>query len=386
MQKNKLSSSKLKEYDEGFESINYTSNPNLIFKENIINNFHNDYWIFDNYDIYYLESQNKDYKFDVFIVYPCSNNDNINILRIHDKKLITSLEGHESTVDIVKHFYDDSNKKRYLLSSDYSKLVIVWDITKYYNKINKICTEYTQYITSLLIIFEKNYVITSTDGTSENDLIKIYSLNNGKLLSSIHDTNKNETRYLLKWYYNNNYYLIRLCHLKILIYDLSFSKIYKILPVKLLSSVERYFYSGFVTNDNKYLYTCSNKGGIYIYNLLNSTLIYCFMIKKTYSFKIALWSSFFYNSCNNNDKKIKTINNYILVSDNYKKGFICVNITFDRIIKDSQENDFNFKYNINTIYKNGKNIKCFKKIIHPIYGECLLCSGDNSNIDLWINK
>ena len=89
---------------------------------------------------------------------------------------------------------------------------------------------------------------------------------------------------------------------------------------------------------------------------------------------------------NNNDKKIKTINNYILVSDNYKKGFICVNITFDRIIKDNQENDFNFKYNINTIYKNGKNIKCFKKIIHPIYGECLLCSGDNSNIDLWINK
>ena len=59
----------------------------------------------------------------------------------------------------------------------------------------------------------------------------------------------------------------------------------------------------------------------------------------------------------------------------------------DRIItkEDCKEYDNNFKYNITSFYNKGETIKCIKKIIHPIYGECLLSSGNDSNIDLWIN-
>ena len=132
MEKSEFSSFKLEEYINGFESVNYTSRPNLRFKESIVSNFKKDYWIFDNFDIYYIEDQNKEYKFNVFLVYGCADNDNINILRIHNKKLIKSLKGHEMSVDIVKHFYDERPKKHYLLSADHLNIIIVWDITNKY--------------------------------------------------------------------------------------------------------------------------------------------------------------------------------------------------------------------------------------------------------------
>jgi hypothetical protein len=70
------------------------------------------------------------------------------------------------------------------------------------------------------------------------------------------------------------------------------------------------------------------------------------------------------------------------------KGFLCINISFDRVIKrkECKEYDTNFNYNIVSFYGKGKEIKCIKKIIHPIYGECLLTSGNDENIDLWINN
>ena len=113
------------------ESIDYNSTPNLKYKENIVKDFKHDYWIFDNYDIYYSEIENNKSKFELFLVYGCEDKENINnikIVRIHDKKLVKELKGHENIVDIVKHFYNINNKKRYLLSADYQKLVIVWDL------------------------------------------------------------------------------------------------------------------------------------------------------------------------------------------------------------------------------------------------------------------
>ena len=205
MEKNKNSYFKLEEYSNGFESINYTSKPNLRYKENIVNNFKKDYWIFDNYDVYYMKSQNNDFKFNIFLVYGCDDNNDINIVRINDKKLIKSLKGHKMSVDIVKHFYDDRDKKHYLLSADYLRIVILWNITNEYAPIIQIKIQYSQYINSLMIIFELDYIITATDGTSENDFIKIHSLNNGKLISNINDTTNNETKYLLKWNYNDKY-------------------------------------------------------------------------------------------------------------------------------------------------------------------------------------
>ena len=48
--------------------------------------------------------------------------------------------------------------------------------------------------------------------------------------------------------------------------------------------------------------------------------------------------------------------------------------------------DKNFNAKVYSFYARDTTIKSIRKIIHPIYGECLISSGDNYNIDLWINN
>jgi WD40 repeat protein len=297
---------KLENYKTSIESIIYNSKPNLRYKENIVNDFKHDYWIFDNFDIYYTY----DIKFNLFLVYACDDNNNINIVRLEDKKLIKSLKGHEDIVDIVKHFYNEINNKNYLLSADYRKIVIVWDLNKY-KKIHIINTNYSNNIYSLTILFIKNYIITSTEGTAnEIDSTKIYSLIDGKIIMYIKQTSKYETLNLLIWKYNNNYYLIELCFENIFIYDLSNGKLFKYLTLSNKSF--SYFYSGYISYDNKYLYTCTNEGIITIWNLFDSTLVFKTEIKNLNLLKITLWSTEIKEKKNiSNEKEEKKIINYI---------------------------------------------------------------------------
>ena len=376
---------KLIDNQKDFESIYYDSKPNLRYKETVVNDFQKDYWNFDNYDIYYSKNDLNEKEFDIFLVYGDHNNNNINIVRIRDKKLIKSLTGHEESVDIVKHFYDKDNHKNYLLSADYSKIVIVWDLNKY-NQVFKIKTNYSKYMYALTIIFENKYIITSTRGTSSNDYIKLYSLTNGKFIANIENTNNTETFYLLHWNYNYKNYLIELCYENIFIYDLSNNKLYKDLTSKNYNSSNSY-YSGFISSDNKYLYASTNKGIIFIWNLLNSTLAYKFMIENSSFLKILLWSTEIINNTpDSKEIKNEKIYNYILISDKKKKGFFCINISFDRKTINNMKVDKNFNAKVYSFYARDITIKCIRKIIHPIYGECLISSGDNYNIDLWINN
>ena len=275
---------KLEKYKTSIESIIYNSKPNLRYKENIINDFKYSYWIFDNYDIYYKYEN----KLEVFLVYGKQDN-NINIIRLEDKKFIKTLKGHKKLVDLVKSFYNKNDNKNYLLSVDYSKLVILWDLNKY-KQIHKINTYYSKSINSFSILFEKNYIITSTEGTNGNtDTTKLYSLINANIIMSINHTSNNETLYLLIWKYNNNYYLIELCYDNIFIYDLSNGKLFKDLTSKY--NLITYFYSGFISYDNKYLYTCSNNGYINIWNLYTGTLAFNIKNKAFDFMKITLWST-----------------------------------------------------------------------------------------------
>ncbi len=82
------------------------------------------------------------------------------------------------------------------------------------------------YIYSCLLIFlnNNNYIITSIfnySGDQDNDesATKIYSLNNGKFIKYINNTNNNEIFYLLSWYNkkDNKYYIIQFSYLKIII-------------------------------------------------------------------------------------------------------------------------------------------------------------------------
>ena len=111
------------------------------------------------------------------------------------------------------------------------------------------------------------------------------------------------------------------------------------------------------------------------------------MIENSSFLKILLWSTEIINNTpDSKEIKNEKIYNYILVSDKKKKGFFCINISFDRKTINNMKVDNNFNAKVYSFYARDITIKCIRKIIHPIYGECLISSGDDNNIDLWINN
>ena len=350
------------------------NNPNLRSKENIINDFLSSYWICETFDIYY-PMKNSNGKIEPYIIYPCSKNNDINILRIRDNKSIKSLKGHGKSVYIVKYFYCEKKRLHYLLSAEYDGIVLVWNLNTF-TIIHTINTEYKGSINSFLIIFNYDYILTSTDGANSiKDSTKIYSLFSGKFVKIIPNSYKNETLYMINWI-NNKDYIIELCYQYIIVYELLNGNIYHIFKD---NKINCYYYTGFISNENKYLYTCSSKGDINIWDLYNKKKIFTIKIKSGELFKILPWSI-------EKSKLYNKIHNYILVADRANKGIYCIYINFKKENIDKNNNNFDINYNIFTLYRNGKVIKCIKKIIHPKYGESLLSSNNDKNIDLWINN
>ena len=119
-----------------------------------------------------------------------------------------------------------------------------------------------------------NYIITSTynkSGKNEDSATKIYSLNDGKFIKFINNTNNNAVYYLLSWYNkkNNKYYIIQFSKKKIIISNL-LEDVYS----ELINQPEDYHNSGFIyyKDNNDYLCSSSENGYINIWDLYNKTI------------------------------------------------------------------------------------------------------------------
>ena len=375
-------------------------NTNLIFKykENIIKDFNFSYWICDTFDIYYPLNENKK---EPYLIYSLFDKMEINILRISDKKSIKTLSGPSNYIEKVKNFFNENDKHNYLLSSDWDYIIFVWDLDNNFEKKHMIVPGYSNYIYSFLIYFKLNYIITSTVGHTQGlDFIKIYSLVNGEFIRNILGTDNNDTLYCLIWEKEENEsYIIACCYEKISIYNLLNNELYSNLSTNIESSCGDYYFSGFISYDNKYLYTSSNHGFINIWNLYEKTLVKSIKIKDCSFFKIIPCSIYVnYYKDKEDSKYYKNINNNILVCDKDNKGFFTINIIFrkeieyndctNKINNIDNEEDIYYKYQINNFIKNKDNrpIKVIKKIIHPIYGDSILCSSEDQTIDLWTNN
>ena len=276
---------------------------------------------------------------------------------LYNKKIL-SLKGHKDTIISIRYFINikNKNKNEYLISSDKNKIVIVWDITNNYNILYNINTNYGDDIYSSLLIFSindnNNYIITSTKNISndaDKSSTKIYSLNSGKFIKYINNSNNYETYYLLSWYNikDNKYYLIELANNKIVINNLLEDKLYS----ELIQEPESSHYSGFIKNRNNkdYFFSSSFNGYINIWDLYNKNNVKIINTNKYRLNNIIEW----------NDK-------YIIVVDFDNKSFKIINIeTFD----------------IKRVYKKG--VKSIKKIYHPMHGESLLSSDQDGIIKLW---
>lgn len=337
-----------------FNGINnniISKNPNLKYKCDITQS--NDFCGVN--DIFEVFTSYKDTK--IYVVSPNYYDFNLDIFDLFNNKLILSLKGNDSHVTTIRYFLNDKNYNEYLISANREKTIIVWDITNNYKIKYKIKTEYKGDIFSCLIVFPKNsdidYFISSTNKKSSSNYdaaTVIYSLNSGQFVRYIKDSNNNEIYYLISWYNkrNKNHYIIQLGNYVMWIDNLLNDEFYY------KSFICNLYFSGFIYTEGKSDYLCvsTKYGDIYILNLYNKTLNLIFGFSHVFM-SIIQWN-----------------NKYIIVADYKDKSFKIIDFKNGKFITD-------FK-----AYHKG-NVKCIKKISHPIYGEYLLSADEDKTIKLW---
>ena len=311
----------------------------------------NNIFFIDEFAVYTSITDNKEY-----LASGNKNNYNIDIYDIRNNIFYVSLKAHNNGTPTVRYFLDEKKNKEYLISADFLKTVIIWDINNEYNILLKISNkDYKGSILSAILFFNvkikdneyNDFIITSSDDEND-DFSKIYSFNNGSFVRNISNTNKNNSYYLLPWVYNNNYYIIDLCLNKIFISNLLTDEKYG----ELVSAPESSHFGGFVYNSN-YLCCSSENGQIRIWDLVKKNLVKKIEMKGSCYFEIIPW------------------NEQYVIAANYK------NNSFD--IFDIEKGEL-FKQ-ITTSHSAG--VRAVKKIFLPNYGECLFTSGHDNVIKMW---
>ena len=308
------------------------------------------------FEVYVSHKDNKTY------IASKNYNHNIDIFDLLDNKKITSLKGHEGTIDNIRYFINKKNYNEYLISADsFNAQVIVWDITDNYNIKHKINTEYNHgIIFSSLLIFHFNneidFIITSTSNENiyyeKYACTKIYSLNDGEFIRNIKDSNKFPVYYLLSWYNKkkNKSYLIQFCADNVIINDLLNDEIYAEINVE----DNEHRYGIILEKDNtEYLIYSSNWGSFVKYDLYKKSIVKVVNIKRQYTTNFIRWN-----------------NNFYIFSDSNDYAFFVFDSRTFKIISE---------------YKSDSETSpcCVNKVYHPKYGECLLVLRENGFLELW---
>jgi len=338
---------KNKEY---FEKINYEfkKNPNIKYISNISDN------------------KNGSLIFDVFISFKDSkeyiivkNKNDIDIYLLLDYKKIVSLKGHNTDIVIAKYYMNNKDYKDYLISTDYMKIVIIWDIKNNYNILQRIQTYYKELIYNCLLIFphnkDDNFISLCSSAIEYYYLsvLKIFSLNKGIIVKESKNPLMIKNFCILSWYNKNNdeYYIIKIDYGRVQISSLLENEIYS----TFITENEGIHYDGLIynKNDKDYLCVSSFNGYLDIWDLYDKILYKSIYIQNCKLNKIIKW----------NDK-------YIIITDYESNSFKIIDIENNKAIS-----------SINCLHT--ENILCIKKIYHPIYGESILYSGNDSIIRLF---
>ena len=331
----------------------FKKNPKLKFKYKLMTNC-DSYGINDIFEVYISYKDKKEY------IAIKNLSFQLEIFTLIDSNRLTTLKGHTNNITTIRYFLNNRNFNEYLISADNNNIVIIWDITNNFKKNFRIQTKYQKFIFSCLLVFPQNsienYIITSTTSISDNEdesATKIYSLSTCKFIKNLIKTKTRKINYLLSWFNknDNNYYILQLgdgIFLNALDNDYYFN---------FIKDKNRRFDAGviFVKWNKDFLISSSEDGIIDIWDLYDK-LHYKEIILKAISslMHIALWN-----------------NNYIIVSDFNNKSFKIIDLEIYKVITEIKHLD-------------NSEIKCVKKMYHPVFGESLLSEDKNGTIKLWI--
>ena len=347
-----------------FTEHEYKEEPQKLKYKLDITNTNDNFGVNDIFEIYVSYKD-----FTTYIVSPNINNYNLDLYNFPKIKLTRTLNCHKNRISTTKYYIEKYYNNEYLISADINQLVIIWDISNDYNIKHIIDTKYSNFsIFSCVILFNNNYseniindnmnnyIITSTRNESkeiEKASTKIYSLNTGKFIKYIKNSNNYNIYYLLTWYNRKNkkFYIIQFADKKIIINNLLEDELYS----ELINVPEDSHYSGFiyVKDENEYLFSSSYKGKIDIWDLNTKKIYQVIKMNKCNLFHIIQWN-----------KK------YIICADYKNKSFQIIDLTKNKIVGEIKG-------------EHKKSVKSIKKLFHPKYGECLLSSGNDNVIKLW---
>ena len=247
-------------------------------------------------------TQSNIYNFEVFvglkdkneyIVFRIINNKSLDVMRIIDKKLITSLQESDG-VNFIK-YYMKNIKEDYLLSSTYGHDALIWDIQNNYNLKYKLQTKFfgdIHYALLLFNLYNEDYILISTINSNilfaYYEKSKLYKFeDNTPFVKDIYNTNNNHTNYMIPWIYNKKYYIIDLCNKKISINNLFEDENY----AELSKEPEGIHLSGYLYDENYLCVSDQTNSNIRIWDLVNKTIIKQINYNASYAYMTIPWNS-----------------------------------------------------------------------------------------------
>ena len=360
----------------------FSNNPNLKFNSHILKY---DKCPGEVAEIFLSHSNNK--------IYIIMNNNNIlDIYEIFDdlnSHKILSLKAHEQKIEVVRYFIKPKINSQYIVSADLYK-IFIWDIENNFEKKYEIDLNGSNLIDCLLFfsndIINKDYIFTS--GSYQTDGMNCYISDTNMYSFDNQYIKKMESvdgylYHLLSWNdeINNNYYIVILSIIYIVIINLLDGKLY----------CKLYNYTGdfdFNLNANKadHAYIYKENNNYYLVDLNYHIITIWDLYKKCEFKKIAINIKIFNERLNKNDiyqlkSLVKWNNKYIIVLNkhcsynNGKKEYSFIQIidlknrkTITKIGEGKDEKNF---------------IRFMKTLIHPIYGESLILVDKFNGVQLW---
>ena len=337
------------------KSINSSSNPQNIYPAIKFTNESFSYFLLDNIfcvfksnynDILYLIYTTKD-KNNSIVVFNILNNQKINTIKnAHDK----------SISNFRYYLYKEFKRELLLTISAQNNNIKIWNINNWECLVNIININENGLMYSATILNDNSeiLIITSNYNIDGSEPIKVLDFNGNTI--KINNSSNDET-YIIDTYHDyelNKNFIITGNRSDIKSYDYNQNKIYK----KYCDEVNRAHMSIIINNNKKEnleLIDSSEDGNIIIWDFHNGNLLKKINITKNMLYGICLWNNrYLFTGC----------------GDNYIK---LIDLNSGKIIKE---------------FKNHKIYSVtIKKLIHPLYGECLISKGlFNDQITLWTIK
>ena len=293
----------------------------------------------------------------LYLIYSNRNKSIISYDIIHNIKLNEVKKAHCALITNFRHYLDKIKKTDLIISiSTMGNNIKLWNVKDFTCLANIKNFNKNYWIFSACFLNENNqiYIVTSNHNLDDYDIIEVFDMKGNKI-KEINESN--DETFFIDTYYDNK---------SLINYIITGNKGY----VKSYVFNKNKIYHKYNDNDNKdhhsivinnneiiiKLIESSVDGHIRIWNFHSGELLNKIKVGNyNYLNGICLWSNeYLFVGCN--DKTIKLIQ--------LKKGII---------IKD--------------LIGHNNRVSTVKKIIHPIYGECIISQGKyNDQIKLWIHK